>query len=450
MNKHFKTLLTVLCGLFTMALVVDATGVVPDTSLLADIIDFFIPVSGLIIGPVGVAGPGEMHEGGAQLGDNPEDVEYFDDDLNKTIVKVRPSEVPLDTLTRSIGNTRTCESWECGGWEIGTRDVIDTVATAVGAAAPEVALVVDKKKMWLTGDVALVDGVQGKDGGPLAVYVVSRGTGNAINVVAVNSADGNVPALTKGTVLIRLSTGYSEKAAQASPYNISPTTRKNYCQIHMAQVEETTLHSLQKKKVTMDFATYKEQAIWDMKFGMERQNFFGVKGITQNEDGESVYLSEGVWWQCPNMFTFDKEKQWTNADYVKMCRQIFDGNNGSDARFLFAGPGMLERLAYVDAYTKQLGAKQTEVVHGVKVRRIVSDFGELLIRPVSSLFQGSFADCGLVLDMNYVAKYVREPLHSKELSLDESGQRRVKAVRLLEDYGLFLENLPTHCRIVAQ
>lgn len=449
MKKLFKIFLSVLGALFAMALVVDATGVVPDTGLFADLIDFFIPVSGLIIGPAGVAGPGEIHDGGAELGNDPEGKEYFDDDLNKTIIKVRPSEVPLDTLTRSIGNTRTCESWECGGWEIGTRDVIDTVATAAEAAA-EVALVVNKKKMWLTGDMAYVDGVPGKDGGPLALYVINRGTGNAINVVAINSTDGNVPALPQGTTLIRLSTGYSEKAAQAMPYNISPTTRKNFCQIHMAQVEETVLHSLQKKKVTMDFGTYKEQAIWDMKFGMERQNFFGVKGITQNEEGETVYASEGVWWQCPNEFTFDKSKNWANPDYVSMCRRIFDGNNGSDTRFLFAGPGFLERLSYVDAYTKQIGAKQTEVVHGIKVRRIVSDFGELLVRPVSSLFQGSFADNALVLDLNYVAKYVREPLHSKELKLDESGQRRVNAVRLIEDYALFLENLPTHCRIVAQ
>ncbi len=450
MKKHFKIFLTVLGALFTMALVVEATGVVPDTGLFADIIDFFIPLPGLIIGLAGVAGPGEMHEGGAQLGNDPEEKEYLDDDLNKTIIKVRPSEVALDTLTRSIGNTRTCNSWECGGWEIGTRDVIDTVNTNVAAAAPEVSMIVDKKKMWLPGDMILVDGVAGKDGGPLGLYVVNRGNGNAINVVALNSTDGNVPALTKGTTLLRLSTGYSEKAAQASPYNISPTTRKNFCQIHMAQVEETVIHGLQKKKVDMDISTYKEQTIWDMKFGMERQNFFGVKDITQNADGENVYSSEGVWWQCPNMITFAKDKNWTNPDYVRMCRQIFDGNNGSDTRFLFAGPGLLERLSFVDAYTKQFGSKQTEVVHGVKVRRIVSDFGELLIRPVSSLFLGSFADCGLVLDMNYVVKYVREPLHSKELSLDESGQRRVKAVRLLEDYGLFLENLPTHCRIVAQ
>lgn len=450
MKKHFKIFLTVLGALFTIALVVDATGVVPDTGLFADIIDFFIPVSGLILGPAGVAGPGEMHEGGAQLGNDPEEKEYLDDDLNKAIIKVRPSEVALDTLTRSIGNTRTCNSWECGGWEIGTRDVIDTVNTDVAAAAPEVSMIVDKKKMWLPSDMILVDGVAGKDGGPLGLYVVSRGNGNAINVVALNSTDGNVPALTKGTTLLRLSTGYSEKAAQASPYNISPTTRKNFCQIHMSQVEETVIHGLQKKKVDLDISTYKEQTIWDMKFGMERQNFFGVKDITQNADGENVYSSEGVWWQCPNIFTFAKDKNWTNTDYVRMCRQIFDGNNGSDTRFLFAGPGLLERLSFVDAYTKQFGSKQTEVVHGVKVRRIVSDFGELLIRPVSSLFLGSFADCGLVLDMNYVVKYVREPLHSKELSLDESGQRRVKAVRLLEDYGLFLENLPTHCRIVAQ
>jgi len=199
----------------------------------------------------------------------------------------------------------------------------------------------------------------------------------------------------------------------------------------------------------MDFSTYKEQAIYDMKYAMERTNLFGVKGITSNEDGEAVYLSEGVWHQCPNEFNYTKDKPMDNASYVAMTRAIFDKNNGSESRFFFVGSGLLEAMSYVEGYSKQLAASKVEVVHGVKVRRIVTDFGELLIKPMSSLFEGSMADNGLVLDMNYVVKYVREALHTTELDLDKTGQRRVKAVRLLEDYALFLENLPTHHRIVG-
>jgi len=449
MKKFLKIFVQGAFLMFIGALVMGALGLVPETGILAELYDFILPAGMLIMPAAGVAGPGEIHEGAAELGEKPEDKEYLDEDLNDTISKVRPSDSPLDTLTRNLKNTRSVESWECGGWEIGIRDSVDSAAAEQTGGSSEAALTVGKKGMWLKGDTILVDGVTGKDGGPLGLYVVARGTGDTLTVKAINSVDGNVPQITSGTKLIRLSTAHAEKSAQAAPFNMSPTTRRNYCQIHMAQVEETVLHGLQKKKVAMDFSTYKEQAIYDMKYAMERTNLFGVKGITSNEDGEAVYLSEGVWHQCPNEFNYTKDKPMDNASYVAMTRAIFDKNNGSESRFFFVGSGLLEAMSYVEGYSKQLAASKVEVVHGVKVRRIVTDFGELLIKPMSSLFEGSMADNGLVLDMNYVVKYVREALHTTELDLDKTGQRRVKAVRLLEDYALFLENLPTHHRIVG-
>lgn len=449
MKKFLKIFNRCAFLMFLGALVMGTLGLVPESGFLADLYNFILPAGMMILPATGVAGPGEIHEGGAALGDHPEDKEYIDEDLNDTIVKVRPSDAPLDTLTRNLKNTRTVDSWECGGWEIGIRDSADAAAAQTAGGTSEAALTVGKKGMWLKGDTILVDGMTGKDGGPLGLYVVARGAGDTLTVKAINSADGNVPQITSGTPLIRLSTAHAEKSAQASPFNMSPTTRRNYCQIHMAQVEETVLHGLQKKKVAMDFSTYKEQAIYDMKYAMERTNLFGVKGITSNEDGEAIYLSEGVWHQCPNEFNYSKGKPMDNTSYVAMTRAIFDKNNGSESRFFFVGSGLLESMSYVEGYAKQLAASKVEVVHGVKVRRIVTDFGELLIKPMSSLFEGSMADNGLVLDMNYVVKYVREALHTTELDLDKTGQRRVKAVRLLEDYALFLENLPTHHRIVG-
>ena len=444
------------CGaymLFMFAFVLGALNLVPESGLIADLFELILP-AGMLILPAaaskpGVNGPGDINEGGAGLGPNPEDVEYFDDDLNRVITKVRPSDHPLDTLTRNLKNIRKVESWECGGWEIGVRDSMDSVAQQISAGATEATITVGKKNMWLKGDTIFVEGIAGIGDGPLGLYVESRGAGDTIVVKPINAVDGKLPMIPAGTNLIRLSTAHSEKSAQASPFNLSPTTRRNYCQIHMGQVEETVLHGLQKKKVAMDFSTYKEQAIYDMKYAMERTNLFGVKGITTNEDGETVYLSEGVWHQCPNDFPYTKGEPMKNSDYVAMTRAIFDRNNGSETRFLFAGSGLLASMSYVEGYAKQLAASKVEVVHGVKVRRIVTDFGELLIKPMSSLFEGDMADNGLVLDMNYVVKYVREDLHTTELDLDKTGQRRVKAVRLLEDYALFLENLPTHHRIIG-
>lgn len=449
MRKSLKHFIGCMFALFVCATIVNALGLIPETSLLSDVFDLIFPASGAVMafaaGAAGVDGP--IEEGGYELGDHPEDKEYFDEDLNDTIVKVRPSDVALDTLTRNIKNTRSVESYECGGWEMGIRDSMDNLAQAfTQTGKDEAEIIVSKKGMWLKGDTIFVEGVTGNNDGPFGLYVAAK-NGDRLTVKPLGA--DTIPALTVANNLIRLSTAHAEKSAQTTPFNMAPTTRRNYCQIHMAQVEETVIHGLQKKKVAMDFSTYKEQAIYDMKYAMERTNLFGIKGITTNEDNETIYLSEGVWHQCPNEWKYTKGTPMKNSDYVAMTRAIFDKNNGSESRFFFVGSGLLESMSYVDSYAKQIAASKVEVIHGVKVRRIVTDFGELLIKPMSSLFEGEMADNGLVLDMNYVVKYIREPLHTTELDLDKTGQRRVKAVRLLEDYALFLENLPTHHKIIG-
>jgi hypothetical protein len=147
--------------------------------------------------------------------------------------------------------------------------------------------------------------------------------------------------------------------------------------------------------------------------------------------------------------TIDFSKAMTDDDWNALGKDIFEGNNGSDRRFLLAGPELMLQISKVPAYAKQLEAKNTEVVLGVRVYKIETPFGELLVKPMGTLFTGYWAKCGLVLDVNYLKKYVMEPLTATVLELDKTGQRRVKnAVRMHETYSLFLENLPVHRRII--
>jgi hypothetical protein len=141
----------------------------------------------------------------------------------------------------------------------------------------------------------------------------------------------------------------------------------------------------------------------------------------------------------------------TDADWNALGKDIFEGNNGSDRRFLLAGPELMLHISQVPEYKKQLEAKNTEVVLGVRVHKIETPFGELLVKPMGTLFDNYFSKCGIVLDVNYLKKYVMEPLTATVLELDKTGQRRVKnAVRMHETYSLFLENLPVHRRIVPK
>lgn len=381
---------------------------------------------------------------------------YAEEDLDKKIVMIRPQDTPIDTFTRSIANNEPCKSWEAGGWEIGTREVVDQVNGAVDASATSIT--VDNGDMWKPGDTFIVHSIStGQDAGPLldgsskpVQCTIKSISGNTLTIQRVgDTLSATIPAIPDNSFLYRLSPAVSELEASVEGFAIQPSDRKYYNQIHMCQVEESVIHALLKKKVAMDFSVYKEQTLWDFKRGMELCNLFGVGGLAKNAKGELIHLSTGLWWQMNQQSTVDFSDAMTDQDWNSLGRAIFEGNNGADRRLLFAGNGLLEQIANVSSYQKQLEAKNTEMVLGLRVFKIETPFGELLVKPMGSLFNGYFSKCGMVIDPNFVKKYVMEPLTTTQLDLNKTGQRRVEnAVRIHETYSLFLENLPCHRKIV--
>ncbi len=380
---------------------------------------------------------------------------YMDEDLDKKIVLIRPQDTPLDTFTRSIANNVKSEAWEAGGWEIGTREVFDRLDSAYSSGTT---IAVQNGDMWKPGDTFLVHTIDGNgndsgiklDGSSLPVQcIVKAVSGGNLTVQRVGTLSASIPSIDDESIIQRLSPAVSELEASVEGFAIQPSDRKYYNQIHMCQVEESVIHALLKKKVAMDFSVYKEQTLWDFKRGMELCNLFGVGGLSKNAKGELVHHSTGLWWQMNQQSTVDFTSAMTDQDWNSLGRAIFEGNNGADRRLLFAGNGLLEQIANVASYSKQLEAKNTELVLGLRVFKIETPFGELLVKPMGSLFEGYFSKCGMVIDPNFVKKYVMEPLTTTQLDLNKTGQRRVdNAVRIHETYSLFLENLPCHRRIV--
>ena len=381
---------------------------------------------------------------------------YKEEDLDKQIVKIRPQDTPIDTFTRSIANNQPCKSWEAGGWEIGTRETRDTVKADVSASATSIK--VDNPDMWRPGDTFLVHGHSGAndsgpklDGSGLPVQCLIKSISDDTLTIqrAGATLSAAVPAIAEDDILVRLSPAVSELEASVEGFAIQPSTRKYFNQTHMTQVEESVIHALMKKKVAMDFGVYKEQTLWDFKRGMELSNLFGPGGLAKNAKGELVHLATGLWWQMTQQSSVDYSDAMSDQDWNALGRALFEGNNGADRRLLFAGNGLLEQIANVKSYQKQLEAKNTEMVLGLRVFRIETPFGELLVKPMGSLFEGYYAKCGMVIDPNFVKKYVMEPLQTTQLDLNKTGQRRVdNAIRIHETYSLFLENLPCHRKIV--
>ena len=379
---------------------------------------------------------------------------YLEDDLDKKLVLIRPQDTPIDTFTRSIANNVKSESWEAGGWEIGTRETRDTVKADVSASATSIK--VDNPDMWKPGDTFIVHTYNSGDKGPkldgnnLPVQCLIKSiSGDTLTVQRVGTLSAALPAISEDDILCRLSPAVSELEASVEGFAIQPSERHYYNQTHMTQVEESVIHALLKKKVAMDFSVYKEQTLWDFKRGMELSNLFGVGGLSKNAKGELVHLATGLWWQINQQSTVNYAAAMTDQQWNAIGKAIFEGNNGADRRLLFAGNSLLEQIANVSSYQKQLESKNTEMVLGLRVFKIETPFGELLVKPMGSLFEGYYSKCGMVIDPNFVKKYIMEPLTTTQLDLNKTGQRRVdNAVRIHETYSLFLENLPCHRLIV--
>lgn len=398
--------------------------------------------------------------GAAAPGDTLEEPGYLDEDLDKKLVLIRPQDTPIDTFTRTIANNVRSQSWEAGGWEIGTRETRDVVDTAyVAGTSTANVLVVDNVDMWRPGDSFIIHSYSsGADQGPMLdssskpiqCLVKSVDTANSkLTVQRVGTLSATLPDVAADSILCRLSPAVSELEASVEGFAIQPSERHYYNQIHMTQVEESVIHSLLKKKVAMDFSVYKEQTLWDFKRGMELSNLFGVGGLSKNAKGEPVHVATGLWWQMDQESSVDFSAAMSDGDWNAIGKAIFTGNNGSDRRLFFAGNDLLAQIANAKSYTKQLEAKNTEMVLGLRVYKIETPFGELLVKPMGSLFEGYFSKCGMVIDPNFVKKYVMEPLTTTQLELNKTGQRRVdNAVRIHETYSLFLENLPCHRKIV--
>lgn len=459
-----KKTLYVLCSLLAVFTVAGSMGLLDNIDCLQGVVDFLCGGSGAAVAFAAVAGAAtdkvEVGDGTQKTkvadGTDNDNVVY-DDDLEEAICKVGSNKFVIDTMTRHIKNRRDCKSWAAGGYEIGERPIEDTLAeNTPEVTGKQATFKVTNPDMWVVGDVLNVmttDGQVSDANGPFSLLVVDK-SGDTLSVVRTDYRNGDgvkkIPALTKDSLLVRLGAAYNESVARTTGVAQIPSRRTYFNQNFMATVEMSVLADLHKKDVKLDFATYKQLAIFEMRYAMERANLFQVGGVTVDKDSKPVYTATGAWHQITNELTYTKNAGIKTADWTAFGRQIFSENNGSESRLLLPGADFLVTLLSNADFSKQMMEKNTEVVLGVQVKRIETGFGELLLAPGAPLFRGSYSNCAMVLDLANITRETFLPMNEKELNLDEAGISRSKAVRINEISSIYLQNLPTHFRIVGK
>ena len=388
--------------------------------------------------------------------------------IDERIVKVRPMSTPVDQLSR-CGGARSCGSMKVEYYAVDTKKTEVSLSEAAGGKAgtlkaPGVATYIiktDGDELVEVSETLLLPDLQGvSDDGKsqvgLVLYVVSKPDAGGVEVVAVNGIpdtgrnDGSrlLPSLTAGMRIVRMGRAATELDVQTAQFAALPVKTDNYCQIFKMQVEESTFHKIADKEIGWSFSDREEAAIIDMRLGMEKNFIFGTKSaIFDPVKRETVYLTGGIWNQTPRQTTLNIKTP-TEGRLVTLCREAFTQNAGSKRKILIAGTGMVEALSRID-YGKVVTAGETFAKWGIEFKEIRSNFGSLYVLHSEIFDQCGHADDGLIVDPDYVTKYVHMPFHAEKLDLRRSGVRNTDAVVITECSCLVLRYPQSHMRVIG-
>lgn len=374
-------------------------------------------------------------------------------DIDSRIVKVRPMATPIDQISRA-GTSRNCKSMIAEYYSVDTVPTSSAVSEAVAGnySKPSGALKVDNAAIFSVTETLLLPDVP--DGGSkhdCVCYVTAVDDDNStIQVRFIGREDESMqfPAIPAGTKVIRMGRAAAELDVQTTQAQAIPVKHKNYCQIFKAQVELGNLQSAAAKEVGWTLSDQEELAVIDMRQGMEKSFLFG-KGFRFDKGagyGE-VFMTEGIWHQTDNDFHYTKGNL-TPKMLVNLSRQAFTGCGASSRKVLVAGSGLIEALSSMEA-VKVVGATQTVTRWGIDFTEIHTKFGRLYVVLSETFDACGHPDDGMIIDPEYLQKYIHLPFRTLPIDLSKSGQRNTRVTVLTEASCLVLRYPTAHVRIIA-
>ena len=389
-------------------------------------------------------------------------------EIDRQIVKIRPMATPIDQLSRCAGSSKHAGSMVVDYYNVDTKPTSAKMKVAnpdpdpseEGANYTKVKISTTNDMIFDLSDTILVQGVNGyeADGetlsqNDLVLYVVSRDESEggvwvqAVNGLKVGDTYNCVPGIAKNTTLIRMGRAATELDVMSPQFEALPEKATQNCQIFKMQIEQSALEKLSNKEVEWDMSDQEEAAIYDMRLGMEKSFLFGVKNKIWNaQKKEYVMLTGGIWHQAGKVFNYDDES-FSQDDVVDLMREAFTGNAGSKRKILIGGSGLIGRLNKLE-YSKVVTAGESVVKWGIDFSELRSKFGTLYVLLSEVFDEVGMADNGMVIDPEYLQKYVHIPFTPEALDLKSSGMRNVDALVLTEASCLVLRYPKAHMRIV--
>lgn len=386
-----------------------------------------------------------------------------EDYVSQKITLMKPASTPLDTIMRAAGRKVSIDSFRTEFYAVDTRPLTDTVHVAyVKPTDGDLvkAIEVHNTTIWSADDTVLSKGVLGADGGEATFIVLEVSAVNGtitlqpLNGVAGTGANAGkvvLPSIPILTVLVRMGQAKYETDATTTPFGILPAKDYNYCQLFMAQVEQSIYQRMHGKEVNWEFSDMEALNIYDMKATMELSFLYGYRyKFFDYNNNEEKYATGGVRRSITKALEYgtgSTDRSVTKTQMIDWTKEIFSGNSGSDQRILFMGNVLAASLMKVNDVTRQLDAASTEVKWGITFRKIESNFGVLLAKHHPIFDLAGESDNGMVLDVNNIEKHIFLPTKITTLDLRTPGLKNADASVIAETSCLVVRYPDTHAFI---
>ena len=413
--------------------------------------------------------------GGRENGDE----DFYVKDIDSRITKIRPMSTPIDQISRYAKSSHT-ESFECKYYSVGTRPIrTTTTAEFSKMSTPSQVLKVKDPTIFTVDDTIRVVGVKAQTKADGTSYNASEqklsncpdlvlcvcGRDASTNMPIVYAVNGTsdpsagagtiiAPAISSGTVLVRMGQSCGELDVQTGRFNNNPEADIQYCQNFMIQVEQSTFDKIAAKEANWSFTDLEEDSLFDMRLTQELSFLFGDRRKVSHVTKEHMlqWFTGGIYWMPSYDYevgTWDAEKSRcviTDDDLVDLHKDVFTGaGKGNKRKIMFGGSDFVATFGKVDS-------KRWEHVGSYKKWDLEFEewrtaFGTILLIHHELFDQCGMSDKGFILDPEYLYKRVHVSWGRNVLDLKKAGIRNTEAVVLQEVCCLYLRYPNAHARV---
>lgn len=382
------------------------------------------------------------------------------DTVSKKLAKLMPSKFPLDTITREMPKGRTKSDI------YRYASVLSRSLECMVSETPKEAKQLQELKLSTTHMISLdsnllvpnfdatgptAEATPTRDDAlsvsPLILHVVGINHGSGmVSVIALNAS--TVPAIPASTHLYRTGVAKDQHVAMSEDPMVLPTFDQNYCQINMATVSEAYFQKLQEKEVEWNMKDMQESTMYDFRLQSELAMLFGYgREFVDPVTHRPKYTMDGFIRKIPSIR--NEGTGVTSAFLNKTMAQIYESNNGSEARICFYGSDFGLSMANNAAFEKQLEAGKTRVKFGITFNEVETNQGTLLMKKHDAFKLMGYGNAAMVIDPANFRKIVQKDLSWFDLDLEKAGKQRTNDRRIDESFTLEVTNPETHALIIG-